>query len=231
MNYLVTDRMQNLIALWDDTEDRRVTFLRCYSMMTQNMLTALDNNRFQDATWVSRLLTRFAEYYFEALEAFERNPRESPAAWYLAHQHTHLPQTLAVRDLLLGVNAHINYDLALTLVELMDGEWANQNTSWRLARREDYDLVNTIIAETINAVQSDILAEQDEWTAVVDAIMGPMDEWLISRFVTHWRNQVWEDAVQMLEAPLQNRFLMQMELEKSALNRAKIIAPAVEQFV
>lgn len=231
MNHLVTDRMQYLIGLWDATEDRRATFLRCYSMMTQNMLMALGDNRFQDTAWVSQLLTRFAEYYFEALEAFERNPRESPAAWYLAHQHTQLPQALAIRNLLLGVNAHINYDLVLTLVELMDGEWAKQNASWQLGRRKDYDLVNTIIAETINAVQSDILAKQDEWTAVVDVIMGPMDEWLTLQLVTHWRNQVWEDAVQMLEAPLPNRFLLKMELEKSVLNRAKIIAPAVEQFM
>ena len=64
-------RMHDQTVQFRKDEDQRAVFLECYAMMTENMLTALDKQRFHDVCWVTNLLDHFAEYYFESLENFE----------------------------------------------------------------------------------------------------------------------------------------------------------------
>ena len=106
-------QMQTLILNWQSRSDPRAAFLECYHMMTGNMLDALEACEFQDGAWVNRLLHRFADYYFTALDAYERQPAQAPAVWQLAHNRAFEPRTPVLQKLLLGVNAHINYDLVL----------------------------------------------------------------------------------------------------------------------
>jgi hypothetical protein len=59
--------------------------------------------------------------------------------------------------LLLGVNAHINYDLVLTLVDLLEPEWKQLSAEQCQQRHSDYCHVNEIISLTIDIVQDDVL--------------------------------------------------------------------------
>ena len=43
------------------------------------------------------------------------------------------------------------------------------------------------------------------WLGVVDAVFGRIDEWAISRVITRWREQVWENAVALMELPRDTR--------------------------
>src|SRR5690606_32407413 len=110
----VIARMQTFLRQWEDAADRKAVFLRCYSMMTANMLVAIEQGEFRDRTWVERLLHRFADYYFLALDAYEQERTAAPAVWQLAHDAARDDAALPIQNLLLGVNAHINYDLVLT---------------------------------------------------------------------------------------------------------------------
>jgi hypothetical protein len=82
-------QMEFLVQRWNEIADQCAIFLRCYMMMTQNMLTAIDHGEFHDDDWVNRLMHRFAEYYFNVLEAFEHNADDAPAVWQRAHQVAH----------------------------------------------------------------------------------------------------------------------------------------------
>ncbi len=118
-------RMQALISQWEAETDQRATFLSCYLMMTRNMLSAIRQQEFNDAAWVDELLHRFANYYFVALEAYEQDALQAPPVWQVAHNAARQSRGLPLQELLLGVNAHINYDLVLTLVTLLQPEWEN----------------------------------------------------------------------------------------------------------
>lgn len=80
----VVERMQVITQEWERANDQRSIFLRCYLMMTCNMLSAIDRQEFEDPLWVNYLLHRFADYYFEALEAYESDPTAAPLVWQLA---------------------------------------------------------------------------------------------------------------------------------------------------
>jgi hypothetical protein len=194
-------RMSGLIDRWEKDGDRRTVFLRCYSLMTANMHEAIRRGDFADGPWVDRLLHRFAEYYFEALEQWERRPAGAPRVWQLAHESTRGDGDSIWQQLLLGVNAHINYDLVLTVLELLDAEWGGMTPARKAERYDDYCRVNEIIASTIDAVQDDVLAPAMPASAVIDILMGRVDEFMISRLITSWRDRTWDDALRLLEAP------------------------------
>src|SRR5690606_17171897 len=79
------DRMTSCCNDWQCAGDRRYIFLQCYSMMSANMAGAIDRGEFNDPDWVARLLVRFSEYYFNALDQYESDPASAPAVWRQVH--------------------------------------------------------------------------------------------------------------------------------------------------
>jgi hypothetical protein len=192
--------MQDLIDQWESDSDHRSIFLTCYRMMTENMLAAVERKDFKDPPWVEKLLMHFAEYYFNALQAYDQDPHSAPQVWQVAHNFTRNPDAWALQKLLLGVNAHINLDLVLTLGEILETEWELLSEDERASRFWDYCYVNDIIAQTIDAVQDQVLEPAMPWMDLVDKIFGNQDERLISRMLTSWRDKVWDYAMILLAA-------------------------------
>jgi len=216
--------MQLLIDQWEAVLDQRRIFLSCYLMMTSNMLSAIEQREFLDSAWVDNLLRHFAEHYFTALEAYEQDPTAAPPVWQLAHHAARDPDTLVLQKLLVGVNAHINYDLVLTLVELLESEWAVLSEDQRTGRYADYCHVNEVICQTIDTVQDQVLEPGLPLMDILDKFLGPIDEFLISNLINHWRETVWNNATLLLEAtePAEQARLIQ-RVEQEALRLGRII--------
>jgi hypothetical protein len=228
--------MELLTREWEAAEDARCVFLKCYALMTGNMLAGVGRRAFGDAAWVETFVDRFAAYYFVALDAYDRDATAAPRVWRLAHDISADRETWAIQKLLLGINAHINYDLVLTLDELLRPGWPELPGSRRMARRADYDTVNTIIAQTIDAVQDEVLQPAMPVMRWIDRLLGPADERLLSRLLTGWRDHVWDDAVRLIEAPTPDRRAAVIdEVETAALRRAQAITltdwRALDEFV
>jgi hypothetical protein len=218
----VLQRISALVAEWEQAHDRRSIFLGCYRLMTANMLVAIDEGRFHDGEWVSRLLHHFAQYYFNALELYDLHSGDTPQVWRLAHDATHQEKVMTLQHLMLGVNAHINYDLVFALHDLLAPEWAGLSADQRRQRFNDHTLVNKIIGETIDAVQDQVIDQHSPWYHLVDKLLGPTDEWLTSRLIAHWRNEVWTNAVQYVELrDRQARLAFQQKIEASAMRLGK----------
>jgi hypothetical protein len=196
----VLHQMIQRAEAWEKTGDQRCIFLRCYSMMSTNMATAITEGHFHDPKWISTLMLRFAEYYFEALDNYERHSAKTSPAWQqvldaTAHSHLHVLQCL-----LLGVNAHINYDLPLSLYDCLRDEWPTLDPNQQQLRQEDHEKVNQVIASTIDAVQDTVIEPHAPVMAILDRVMGRMDEWLLSQLISSWRNEVWSVATSLLDA-------------------------------
>ena len=61
--------------------------------------------------------------------------------------------------------------------------------------------VNAIISSTIDAVQDTVVEPASPIMALVDQVLGRMDEWLLSQLITSWRQEVWNVAIHLLETP------------------------------
>lgn len=196
----IVARMQSQAQQWEDAQDNRALFLRCYSMMTGNMFGALERNEFNDHAWVNALLHHFAGYYFAALDAYERDPSGAPAVWQQAFGAARDTTINPLQKVLLGINAHINYDLVLALADMLEPEWPALPEARRALRYADHCRVNDVIGGTIDAVQSQILADRMQGMALLDRLLGPIDEMIISRLIVHWREAVWQHATQLLDS-------------------------------
>lgn len=223
-NSFTLARMETMLAQWDPALDARAIFLRCYAMMTGNMVVALQAGEFEDNPWVGTLVEHFAMYYFEALEAFERSSDETPPVWRVAFTAAREPHTHALQNLVLGVNAHINHDLVFAVADLLEGEWAQIDTARRQGRYRDYCLVNAIINQTIDSVQDQVLEKSSPGMSLVDAFLGPLDEMLVTRKINEWREQVWELAIRYVEMPdATARQALREQIETDSLQRANAI--------
>ncbi len=219
----ILQRMQDHLRRWEEAGDRRAVFLRCYSMMTENMLTAVARGEFQDSVWVNNLLHHFADYYFVALEAYEQDPVTAPPVWQIAHDCCKSPRLKALQNLLLGVNAHINYDLVLAVSDVLQDEWEVLSPQQRELRYADHCKVNVIIAQTVDSVQDQVIERYDPEMDLVDKLMGSLDEWLISRLIASWRDQVWRNAIDRVLASQAERALLTQKVEKACLEIADSI--------
>jgi AcrR family transcriptional regulator len=197
---LLLEEMKRCVAQWEEQQDQRAIFLSCYALMTENMLEAIEAGEFRDPGWVAALLEHFAEYYFHALTAYEQDPRTTPRVWNYAFTAANHPETNVLAKLILGVNAHINYDLVFAVADMLESEWADLSAEQRGLRHQDHSHVNAIIARTIESVQDQVVERYDSRYALVDELMGPLDEWATAKLIAEWREHVWQSATRWLAA-------------------------------
>src|SRR6266487_5376315 len=114
--------------------DGRAAFHATYLRTTRAVADALRAGAFLDADWVERWDVAFAGLYLDALDA-DRRGDPVPRPWAVAFAAAAGPRSLpALQHVLLGMNAHINYDLPQALLAVIsDDEFGDPSV---LARRE-----------------------------------------------------------------------------------------------
>ena len=110
------------LAFFHEAHDRRAIFLRLYYMMTLEVHAAINGcgdyegrEVFMDPDWVRRLSGQFSSLYFKSLKA-----PATERAWTLAYEVAARPGSSVVQNALLGINAHINFDLPRAIAENLD---------------------------------------------------------------------------------------------------------------
>ena len=108
------ERMNGQLAELRTAGDRRAAFLGTYLRTTRAVGAALERGVFEDPDWVARWDVDFAALYLDALEAHRTDPSSVARPWQRAFgARPGLPPEAHV---LLGMNAHINYDLPQSLL-------------------------------------------------------------------------------------------------------------------
>src|SRR6185295_15365754 len=102
------------------------------------------------------------------------------------------------QDMLLGLNAHINYDLAygiyLNLKEFDDGR-----DHLLLPRRKfDHDQVNNILVNTIPQVEEVLTRDYGGDLRFLGKLAGNLDEVLSRVGLKYYRERVWWNAISYL---------------------------------
>lgn len=184
----VLARMFAQADAWDQADD---------AMMTSQVLADADAGGFADAVWVRGLLCRFADYYFTALAAYDSGA-DVPAVWRIAFDACRRDDVHVLQQLMLGVNAHIRYDLVFTLADVLRDQWPTLSDDDRARRLTDHRRVNEVIYRTIDSVQDQVLERSSRAMAALDLVMGRLDEYLIYRLIMGWRDVVWQQACALM---------------------------------
>src|ERR687889_1622327 len=113
----VVARMSTLLEVLTAAGDPARHFLGTYLRLTRAIGAALDGGHFADPAWVAEWDVVFAELYLDALNRHRADPASAPAPWRLAFGAD--PGLPPEAHVLLGVNAHINYDLPQSMVRVI----------------------------------------------------------------------------------------------------------------
>jgi hypothetical protein len=140
----VIDRMKQIDAALPANDGIRY-FNRLYLTTTQNIFANVQGGLFADVPFVEDLDVVFAQLYFAAFDALNAG-QEPPRAWAPLFRARDRKDIAPIQFALAGMNAHINRDLPVALVQAFTARGVN------LARpsteSDDYDRVNQVLADT-----------------------------------------------------------------------------------
>lgn len=182
-------RLERLEAVLLERSDRRAVFLTVYTEMTRETIRAIESGAFADPEWMRRYLVRFAEHYRRAFYDYERGAlADVPDAWIVAFGTALRGDALVTQDALLGINAHINYDLALALSEIgLDPD--------RPDKYADHTRIDGILRRLVS-VQQELLARQ--YAPGLERVgdgLGEVDDVVAAAGLRRAREHAWEVAV------------------------------------
>jgi hypothetical protein len=183
-------RMEALGEPLDDGVDARRFFHFTYLRTTRAVAEALRAGVFVDPDWVERWDVAFADLYLDALEA-DRDGRPVPAPWQIAFEAARSDHQPPLRHVLLGMNAHINFDLSQALVAVINDEDFDDPAV--LARRHaDHRGIDRVLAARVgseDAELSDLMPPTR-----VDRLLRPLNQLGTKRFLKESRAKVWANA-------------------------------------
>ena len=162
----VIDRLHTIQRSMSPTDGVGV-FNRMYLEVTQRVAASIKKDTFADATFMIELDIRFATHWIRAYAAATAG-RKPPSAWRPLFDHRRTKEVLPIQFALAGMNAHIEHDLPLAVVETC----RILRTSPSLAAvRRDYEAVNAVLAGVEAGIRRSFL------TAIgqrVDDEIGPV---------------------------------------------------------
>jgi hypothetical protein len=211
----VVDELQQRIDRLPPDQLHRHTFITTYQRTTQAVGDAVDAAFFEDPGWVVRWDVAFANLFLVAHDSYQMG-RHVPQPWRHAFQAD--PALPTVVHLLLGMNAHINYDLPpATLSVITDHDFEDRVLMDR--RRRDHERIDRILARRVTAEDHTIGGAR----SVLDRILTPANRFSSRRFLREARHKVWLNIAQLQRARLEGADIYRGRLgELELLAAAKI---------
>lgn len=221
-------------------------FLETYRRTTRAVGDAIDGASFEDPQWVQEWDVVFADLYLDALGADLEGARDDgpvgghvgghvgdgdggrtaavPRPWRLAFD---APASLPpLRHVLLGINAHINYDLPQALLAVIpDDDFTDPVL---LARRNrDHVRIDAVLAGRVAAEDQELARATPR--RLLDRAQAPLNHLSSKRFLREAREKVWHNTLALQRARLAGpetyaARLAELEL-LSAARIAELLAP------
>src|SRR6476620_2244806 len=172
-------------------------FLETYRRTTQAVGKAMEDAQFEDPGWVERWDVVFADLYLSALDLDLAGDSRVPRPWRLAFD---APASLpALRHVLLGINAHINYDLPQALLAVIsDDDFADPVLVARRAR--DHEQIDGVLSGRVAEEDSELGAVSAR--SALDRVLQPLNRLSSKRFLREARQKVWHNTIELQRARL-----------------------------
>ena len=186
--------LRELERLFRERGDRRAVFLTVYVRVTREVAAGIERDEFENPGWVADYLVAFANFYRRALFDFETGDVESvPRAWRLSFRATAATDALVIQCAVLGINAHVNYDLALALREAgIDRD--------RAAKYRDHRRINRTLWRLVDETLDRLAEAYAPGLATVAEVAGPLGEraWFLA--LALGREGAWWAAVALTDS-------------------------------
>jgi hypothetical protein len=149
-------------------------FNKLYSMVTQQIDLKPPPSGWEDATWLTRLAVVFANFYFTAIaDELEQRP-DVARPWQALFETRNKTGVDRIQFALAGMNAHINHDLALALLQTNDE--LHIMPALHSPEHDDYEQVNGLLEQllpaALNLLAAGIVGELAQDTGRVGRLLA-----------------------------------------------------------
>lgn len=170
------------------TADGVARFNELYLTVTEAVLDDTGAGKFEDPDLLADLDVRFAGLYFAAVDASEQG-KPIPNAWQPLFEKRHDKHIAPLQLAIAGMNAHINHDLPVALVETLTAHGlAPKDNS---PQHRDFEAVNGILALVEKQIKRKFM---DKVMRDVDRVLGHADDVAAMWSVERARNAAWVNA-------------------------------------
>lgn len=212
----VVTQLDVIIAHYRDRGSTLAFFPALYRGVTIRVRDGIRAGRFADGARMNRLDTRFANRYLAALDEW-RATGTAPRAWRAAFSSEIRPSTLILQHLLLGMNAHINFDLPISTIGTGGGEMPSL--------QGDFNIINDILEAMLDEVQG-VINGFSPLLDILDRVGGRTDEAICTFSIVNAREEAWHEAVRLSaeSEERQRRSILSLD-RRVALLGERIILP------
>jgi hypothetical protein len=221
------ERMEALLEPLQAADDPRQYFHATYLRTTIAVSKAIRGGGFTDPYWTERWDVTFASLYLDALEV-AMSGGQPTRPWQIAFG---APRDLpALNHVLLGMNAHINFDLPQALLAVITDEEFDI-PALMATREEDHRAIDRVLASRV-AAEDDELVSISGTGSVLNRLLRPLNRRGSQRFLRESRQKVWANAVALSQARRQGPETYAAALtELEQLSAAKVSALIAPGFV
>ena len=215
--------MEALLAVLEGRGDALRYFHATYLRTTRAVATEVARGGFVDAAWTERWDVAFADLYLDAVEEWIRG--DTPALpWKVAFQASSDRRVPPLRHVLLGMNAHVNYDLPQSLLAVITDEEFDDPEA--VARREkDHRHIDDILVSRVAEEDEELKAvERPGDRTLVDRLLQPFNRAATKRFLKEARRKVWRNARLLSRARREGPAELERRVEELAILSARRVA-------
>lgn len=204
----VIEKLDAIVSESVKNNDRRGIFAYIYKRTTEQIRDEILKGAFENNNRLEAFDVHFANFYLDAYHRYNAGKSVSEC-WKVAFDAAQKPLTI-LQHALLGMNAHINFDLAVAAAEIMEGK--------ELAGlKSDFFKVNDILAELLDEMQQKI-SRVSSLIFLLDWMGKRNDEKILNFSMVQARTQLWRIACELSE--LKDSYLedRKMEVDRSIRN-------------
>lgn len=180
----VLNELDAIIEECIETNSRLGLFAYIYRRTTYEIATEISLSNFKNNEYLETLDVIFANLYLDAYKSYKDN-KPTSSVWVYAFDNANKPLTI-LQHILLGMNAHINLDLAIATAKTMAGKEIND-------AEEDFNKVNDILFQITNELQNRI-SRVSPLMFILDLIGKNRDEKIIDFSMRKAREQSWNSS-------------------------------------
>ncbi|OLS28306.1 MAG: hypothetical protein HeimC2_07980 [Candidatus Heimdallarchaeota archaeon LC_2] len=184
-------RRLEYVIQWSKKNNSRIGyFAALYERVTIEIDKNIDLKTFNYNDQMMRFDVIFAEYYLMAFESYMRGEPVSEV-WKIAFDKTKDDRLSVIQHLLLGMNAHINLDLAVTVSNVSTPETLED-------LKEDFFAINKILFGLVDLVE-DQIGRIYKSLKFFDKILGRVDEHIVNKLMEKYRDRAWQLAIELTQ--------------------------------
>ncbi|MFJ3881612.1 DUF5995 family protein [Streptomyces sp. NPDC090077] len=216
--------------------DDRAVFIDVYAVITRrvvDVMQAEDDTGFLDPQWLSELTGLFAEEALIATRCSLLGEPVTSSSWRLATRHAARRPASPWRSAVLGINAHVNYDLGLVVHDYLRAHRERIDAPQLRRYHQDYQRVNRILEQSV-AECADVLVDRYGCRATTAAGYLPLGRrtaaYAVMLMLVSWRDRSWRDILTLWNAPderTRTRVLRRMDRRAGRIAQAVTSGPVL----